>query len=121
MSTIKIYFKPIIYFYVTLFSYLIIITSLNYFNIISYKSVSIISFIVTILLYMMIGFMEALVGNKKGYICGIIIGGINVLLFLLLSFILRVPIKINIILYLFILLISSTIGGMFGINYKSKN
>lgn len=120
MNKIKKYIKPMIYFYVTLLSYLIIITTLNYFNIVSYKTVSLISFIVVILLFMMIGFMVAMRSNKKGYINGLIIGGFNIILFLFLAFILGTNPKLNIGIYFLILLLSSTIGGMFGINYKNK-
>lgn len=120
MEKIKKYIKPLIYFYVSLLSYLIIITALNYFNVISYKSVSLISFIVVILLFMMVGFMVALRSNKKGYINGLIIGGFNIVLFLFLTFILGANPKLNVLIYFLILLLSSTIGGMFGINYKNK-
>ena len=120
MNKIKKYIKPMIYFYVTLLSYLIIITTLNYFNIVSYKTVSLICFIVVILLFMMIGFMVAMRSNKKGYINGLIIGGFNIILFLFLAFILGTNPKLNIGIYFLILLLSSTIGGMFGINYKNK-
>ncbi len=120
MEKIKKYIKPIIYFYITLLSYLIIITTLNYFNIVNYKTVSLISFIVTILLFMMVGFMSALRSNKKGYINGLIVGGFNIILFLFLAFILGTNPKLNIVIYFLILLLSSTIGGMFGINYKNK-
>ena len=120
MEKIKKYFKPIIYFYAILLSYLIIITTLNYFNLIEYKTVSIISFIATIILFVMIGFMIALKSDKKGYINGLIIGGFNIVLFLFLALILGTHPKINIGIYFLILLLSSTIGGMFGINYKNK-
>lgn len=120
MEKIKKYIKPMIYFYTTLLSYLIIITLLNCFNVISYKSVSLISFIIVILLFMMVGFMMALNSNKKGYISGLIIGGFNIILFLFLAFILGAHPKLNILIYFLILLLSSTIGGMFGINYKNK-
>ena len=120
MDKINKYFKPLIYFYIILFSYLIIITILNYFNLICYKTLSIISFIVTIALFILLGFMAALKSNKKGYINGLIIGGFNIVLFLFLAFILGTHPKINVGIYFLILLLSSTIGGMFGINYKNK-
>lgn len=120
MDKINKYFKPLIYFYIILFSYLIIITILNYFNLIGYKTLSIISFIVTIALFILLGFMAALKSNKKGYINGLIIGGFNIVLFLFLAFILGAHPKINVGIYFLILLLSSTIGGMFGINYKNK-
>ena len=120
MEKIKKYIKPMIYFYTILFLCLIIITPFNYFNIISYKSVSLISFIVAILLFMMIGFMVALKSDKKGYINGLVIGVFNIILFVFLSLILVAHPKLNILIFFLIMIISSTIGGMFGINYKSK-
>ncbi len=120
MNGIKKYIKPIIYFYITLLSYLVIITTLNYFDIISYKAISLISFIAVILLFMMIGFMAAFKSDKKGYINGLIIGGFNIILFLFLAFILNAYPKLDVGIYFLILILSSTIGGMFGINYKNK-
>ena len=120
MEKIKKYIKPIIYFYMILLTYLVIITTLNYFNVIGYKTVSLISFIVTIILFIAIGFMTALKSDKKGYINGLVIGGFNIVLFLFLAFILGAHPKLNIGIYFLILLLSSTIGGMFGINYKNK-
>ena len=87
MDKLKKYIKPIIYFYASLLIYLIIITTLNYFNIISPKVVSLISFIMIILLFLGIGFMVALRSDKKGYINGLIIGGFNIVLFLFLALI----------------------------------
>lgn len=117
----KKYLRPIVYFYSILSIYLIIITTLNYFNLINYKTMSLISFIAMILLFLFVGFDAALKSNKKGYINGLIIGAFNIILFLFLAFILGTHPKLNIGIYFLILLLSSTIGGMFGINYKNKD
>ena len=120
MVKIKKFIKPIIYFYSILLIYLIVVTTLNYFNLVSYKTISIINFIFTILLFMFMGFITAYRSKSKGYINGLIIGGFNIILFLFLAFILGSNPKPNIGIYLLILLLSSTIGGMFGINYKKR-
>lgn len=120
MEKIKKYLKPILYFYIFLVTYLVIITSLNYFEILTYKTISLISFIVVILLFMTIGFLIASKSQKKGYINGLIIGGFNIILFLFLTVILGETPKLSTGIYFLILLLSSTIGGMFGINYKNK-
>ena len=121
MQKIKKYIKPILYFYLILLIYLILGTTLNYFEILDYKSLSIISFIFIILLFMFIGFLVASKSNKLGYINGLIIGAFNIILFLFITLILGQNPKITITLYFLILLLSSTIGGMFGINYSNKN
>ena len=120
MNKFKKYLKPILYFYTIFLIYLIIITTLNYFNIVNYKTLSLISFIMIILLFLLLGFITALKSDKKGYINGLIIGAFNIVLFLFLAFILGTHPKFNIGIYFLILILSSTIGGMFGINYKNK-
>lgn len=74
-----------------------------------------------ILLFMYSGFFIAKNNERKGYVNGLIIGVINIVLILLLSLLLGSNTKISIGIYLLILLISSTIGGMFGVNVKRKN
>lgn len=120
MGKIKNYLRGIVYFYILLIIYLIIITTLNYFNVFSYQTISIINFISMIILFMVIGFSIAIKSQKKGYINGLIIGGFNIVLFLFLAFILGDAPKLTAGIYFLILLLSSTIGGMFGINYKTK-
>ena len=120
MNKMKLYLKGLAYFYLILLGYLIIITTFNYFNIINYKVLSIISYIFMILLFMVVGFFIASKSNKKGYINGLIIGGFNIILFLFIAVILGENPKITIGIYFLTLLLSSTIGGMFGINYQKK-
>ncbi len=117
----KLYLKGIAYFYIILVCYLILITTFNYFNIISYKVLSIISFVFMILLFMYVGFFIASRSNKKGYINGLIIGGFNIILFLFLAVLVGENPKLTIGIYFLILLLSSTIGGMFGINYQNNS
>ncbi len=120
MEKIKKYIKPMIFFYGIMIIYLIVISLFDYFDIISYKSISVINFIIIMLLFMMSGFLVALKSNKKGYISGMAIGITNIILFIILSLILGSTIKTSSIIYYFILLICSVIGGMFGINYDKE-
>lgn len=120
MIKIKHYLKSIAYFYVILLGYLIVAGLFNYFEIINFKVMSVISFVFMILLFMFMGFYIASKSNKKGYINGLIVGGFNIVLFLFIALIIGENPKLSIGLYYLILLLSSTIGGMFGINYKNK-
>jgi putative membrane protein (TIGR04086 family) len=70
---------------------------------------------------MMSGFFIAKNSNRNGYVNGLIIGAINIVLLLLLSLILGETPKLSIGIYFLILLLSSTIGGMFGINFSRKS
>lgn len=120
MKKFKNHLKGISWFYIALLGYLIVITLLNYLNLFNQKTISIISFIFVILLFMFIGFYAASKSEKKGYVNGLIIGGFNIILFLFLAFILGETPRLTAGIYFLILLLASTIGGMFGINYKNK-
>ena len=73
-----------------------------------------------IILFMYSGFYLAKRSNTGGYINGLLIGGINICLLFIISLIFKCNIEVNIILYFLILLLSSTMGGMFGINFNNK-
>ena len=120
MEKLKNHLKSLSYFYGGLLIYLIIITIFNHFNWFSQQAVSIISFVVVIFLFMFLGFYTARKSEKKGYINGLIIGGVNIVMFLLLTLIFGEKIKLTTSIYFVILLLSSTVGGMFGINYRKE-
>ncbi len=120
MKNYRNYLKSIIIFLLSLIVYLFIITTLAYFNVISYKVVSVTSFIFITLLFMYNGFMMGKISDAKGYLSGLIIGGVNILLVVLLALILRCFPGIKSLIYFLVLMLSSTLGGMFGINFKRK-
>jgi putative membrane protein (TIGR04086 family) len=121
MKKCFIYFRSILYFYLILLGFTIFVTLFNYFNIIDYKTLTIISFVFVILLFMMSGFFIAKYSNRNGYVNGLIIGAANIILLLILSLILGETPRLSIGIYFLILLLSSTIGGMFGINFSRKS
>lgn len=109
------------WFFGSLLIYLIIITTLAHFNLISYKTVSVLSFIFMCLLFMYNGFSLGKKSSKRGFLSGLMIGAINIILVLLLAIILRSIPGFKSLIYFAILLLSSTLGGMFGINFKKEN
>lgn len=106
------------YFLLSLIIYLLIITTLAYFNVISYKTISIISFIYIISIFMINGFLIGMKSDKKGYLSGLITGIFNIILILILALVFRGFPNTKSLIYFLILLLSSTFGGMLGINYK---
>ncbi len=109
------------WFFGSLLIYLIIITTLAHFNLISYKTVSVLSFIFMCLLFMYNGFSLGKKSSKRGFLSGLMIGTINIILVLLLAIILRSIPGFKSLIYFAVLLLSSTLGGMFGINFKKEN
>ena len=112
------YFLNIGYFLISLLVYLVLVSILASLNILPYKVVSIISFIVICLLFFISGLRAGKNSSKRGYLSGITIGVINILVLLFLGIILRSVPSLKSILYYGILILSSTIGGMLGINTR---
>lgn len=112
------YFLNIGYFLISLLVYLVLVSILASLNVLPYKVVSIISFIVICLLFFIGGLRAGKNSSKRGYLSGITIGVINILVLLFLGIILRSVPSLKSILYYGILILSSTIGGMFGINTR---
>ena len=108
------------WFILSIIIYLFIITTLAHFNIFSYKTVSVLSFIFMCILFMISGFKLGKKSQKRGYLSGLFIGTINIVIILLLALILKSIPNIKSLIYFAVLLLSSTRGGMFGIN-KKKN
>ncbi len=106
------------YFLLSIIVYLLVITTLAHFNVIGYKTVSLISFIYVIALFMFNGFILGKNSERKGYLSGLIIGLLNLTLILILAMIFRSFPEVKSLIYFIILLLSSTLGGMFGINFK---
>lgn len=120
MNKIKFYLKDSLYFFAILFLTLILLTFLNYINVISYKVVSLLSFILTIILFLYSGIKTAKKSERKGYRSGLIVSLIKVFIFLVLSLILCAGLNFKVIIYYGILILSGIIGGMLGINFKIK-
>lgn len=106
------------WFFIALIVYLLFVTTLAHFNIITYKTVSVMSFIFMCLLFMFNGFKIGKRSQKRGYLSGLFIGGINIVLVLFLALIFRSLPQMKSLIYFATLLLSSTLGGMFGINFK---
>ena len=81
---------------------------------------SLIIFIFNIILFFTLSFINARKKQKRGYLEGLLIGLIFITLMYLIKVILiNNSVNITTIIYYIILLITSILGGMFGINKKS--
>ncbi len=95
-------------------------TSLNYLHIINNTTINILNTINLILSLFIGGFLIGRNTNNKGYLEGIKFGGIYVLLIIIFNILIKTKFSIRIIILCAILLLSSMIGSMIGINYKKK-
>ena len=117
MNKIINYLKSILLFLIILIIYLIIISLIYYFELINYKTLSIINYIFMIILFLILGIKVSHLERKKGYLNGFLIATTLIILFALISLILG-KISFSSLVYYLSLIISSMIGGILGIKEK---
>lgn len=96
------------------------ITTLNYFDFISLKTLSVLKIIIPLLSIFIGGFYMGRKANKRGFLEGIKFSLIFILIFIITSFILNEAINSKDIIFYLIVLITSVFGSMFGINTKKE-
>ena len=96
------------------------ITLFNYFNILSSNIISILKFLIPLIGILVSGFVMGKNSSKKGYIEGLKLGSIIVIVLIVISLLFN---KFNVrsVIYYFVLLFSSILSSMFGINKKKDN
>ena len=118
MNKVINYLKSYLLFFIILFIYLLIVSLLFYLELISYKTLNIINFISINIMFYILGHKISSLEQNKGYLRGFISSIILVIIFLIITLITS---KINFsnIVYYLSLIVSSIIGGIFGITKKS--
>ncbi len=119
MNKIIDYLKIYLLFLIMLISYLIFISIFYYFEIINYKTVSIINYIALIIMFFIIGYKISNIRVNRGYLNGFIISSVLVIIFSLITLIMS-KITFSSLVYYLSLILSSMIGGIIGINKKEN-
>ena len=115
------YLKNIGYIFAGIFVVTIIITILNYFNILNGTILKVFRIITIILSLFIGGYLTGLKANKKGYLEGIKFGSIMIIIVLLLNLLVfNNKFTLMNILYYLLLLFCSTLGSMICIMRKSS-
>ena len=116
------YLKSSLYMFISLLLLSILITILNYFNIMGTSTINYLK-LLSIILSMFIGGLY--IGKKslnKGYLEGIKVGIISIIIFFIISYLgFDKGISFDNIIYYIIILASSILGSIIGINKKSKS
>ena len=116
------YLKSLLYTIISILIFTIIITTLNYFNLISGKLLNILQILSMIISVMIGGYYLGKTSSSKGYIQGLKIGAIILTILIPLNiFVFKTPFKISVIIFYLIILISSILGSILGINKKKKD
>lgn len=98
-----------------------LLTTFSYFNIIGGTFVKVLKIIIPILSLFFGGFYLGKLASKKGWLEGIKLGGCITILLVLFNYLaFGHALKIEESLYIVILLVSSILGSMLGINFKKE-
>ena len=114
------YIKTIIFEIILIISMLIISTILYYFDITSNNINNVINIVIFILIFILTGIYIGKKSNKKFYLEGIKISGINILIFILFTLIFRLGFGFKNILYYLIIILLTSFGSILGSLLKKK-
>ncbi len=120
MNKVKKYIKPTITWIIFLLLYLLLLVLLNYFQVLKFTTITKINFIVVAIITLILGVTLGKRADKKGYLEGIKFGLIFIGILFILNLIFVRSFSLHMVVYYLIILASSTIGSMLGINLKRK-
>lgn len=119
MDNVKNYLIAIGYFLLVVAVFAIILTIFNYYDIVTNKLFKVIKVLIPSLALFIGGYKVGNNANKKGYIEGIKLSLIIIVILFMFSYLgFNASFSISLILYYIILIISSMLGAMIGINKK---
>ena len=119
MKSLKKIIKSIIITLIIFFSLTLIITILNYFNILSMKLVNILSYIVPFISYFTGGYLLGKKSQSKGFLEGLKLGIVYILILLLINILLFKEFNASTLISYIIVLTSCIFGSILGINKKA--
>ena len=113
------YLKSIFYILISILIFGLLITILNYFNIINSNTINYLKLISIIISFIIGGIDIGRKGTNKGYLEGLKIAAISIVILLLLNILgFNKGISIDTIIYYLIITISTVLGSIIGINKK---
>lgn len=118
MEIIKKYSYHFLYTIISMLIFLLLITTLYHFNIITSNIYQILKLIFLLGTILISGIILGKKATSKGYLEGMKLALFIIILFTLLTFLTNSDIKLRILLYDLIILITAILGGMIGINKK---
>jgi len=116
---LKNYGYSLIVFIISLLGINLVTTILNYFNLLNTKVISIMEFVLILISLFVSSYILGTKSKQKGYLEGLKLAGIIVLLFTLLVILLD-KFMVKSLIYYAILILTSVLGSMVGINRKNN-
>ncbi|NLL44279.1 MAG: TIGR04086 family membrane protein [Mollicutes bacterium] len=121
MLFLKNCLKPLLYIIGSILILTLIVTILNYFNVINYQVVTIIKFIIPIISLFIGGILIGKRSHHKGWLAGLKLAIIFLFILFLFNYLgLNHKIKLTDLIYYLIFIISTMFGSVIGINSKKE-
>lgn len=98
--------------------YILVLSLLHYLNLIKLNMIGTINFVFISILMFALGVIMGKKALKKGYIEGLRVGGMTIASLFIMNILFARYFDLHIVLYYLVILASSTIGSMIGINLK---
>lgn len=117
---VKKILNSLLTFFIIIISGTLVITIFNYFNILGSNIISIMRLILPVIAMFISSYKLGKVSDKKGYLEGLKFGGIVILIFTILVILLD-KLELRSLIYYLILLLTSVMSSMIGINRKKTN
>ena len=120
MTNLKKYLSRLFYTFLYLLGAMLFITTLYYFNLMNESVYKVFKIIILIISMFVSGFILGRKAKSKGYLEGIKFSLMMILIFLVSTVLLGEPLKLTIIIYYLIILMSTTFGSMLGMSLKKE-
>lgn len=117
MNKIINYLKSISMFLLFFIVYLLLISLISCFELLSFKTIGIINYIMILILFFILGFKTSNLEQKRGYLNGFIVSLALVIIFIIITLIID-KIDFSKLVYFLTLITSSVTGGIIGVNKK---
>lgn len=117
---VKKILNSLLTFFIIIITGTLVITIFNYFNILGSNIISIMRLILTVIAMFISSYRLGKVSDKKGYLEGLKFGGIVIFIFTTLVILLD-KLELRSLIYYLILLLTSVMSSMIGINRKKTN
>lgn len=118
MNIIKKYTFSFLYMILSIIITLLLLTALYHFDIISSNIYHLLKLIMILLILLLTGISLGKKATNRGYLEGVKLGTFTIILFTLLTLLTSQDLKLKLLLYDLIILITAVLGGMIGINKK---
>ncbi len=120
MTYLKKYGLRLLYTIISILLCLLFVTTLYYFDLINNNTYKVLKIIIILLNIFISSFILGKKAENKGYLEGLKLAIIVIPVFFILAILTKEALKLKILLYYFIITLTSTFGGMVGISKQKK-